>query len=477
MAGRPDKRRRIPWWIIVVVVAAALLVYAVIPKPLTISTAHVREGVLSLPLSATGVVEGKVSDITSRLTARITGLFAEEGDTITRGQRLAQLETEDLQGEVTRLQATADAADQQVASLQQTAAAEADQLRAAEERAQANLQATRENLRQLQAGSRTEDIAAQRAVVAQARAQAEEARRNYERAQLLHAQGAIPTQRLDNARATYQTATAQVQAQEQVLRRLEAGPRSQEIAAAAAQVNAAEAAVREARAARGREAARQREVAAAQANAAAARAALQNARLQLSYTTITSPYAGVVVRKHKETGEMASPFEPIYSIANLTNIWVTAEVDEEDVAAVATGQPVAITLDAYPGRQASGTVTSVSQVAEPKEVGRVRAKVVRTRIKILRTTLPLRPGMEVNITGQLPTGATTLLVPNDAVIRVGDRDQVYVVQNGVVHLREVKVGQANFEVTQILSGLYAGNTVAVSNLDQLTDGARVRIAQ
>ncbi|OPZ84901.1 MAG: putative efflux system component YknX [bacterium ADurb.Bin429] len=310
--------------------------------------------------------------------------------------------------------------------------------------------------------------------MAQARAQAEQANKDLARAQMLFQRGAIPAQQLDAAQAAARTAAAQLEAQQQVLAKLEAGPRPEDIAPARARLREAEAGVRAARAALGQEAARAREVEVARANADEARAALRGARDQLDYTMIRSPLAGIVARKHQEVGEIATPYAPIISIADLAKIWVTAEVDAEDVAAVTPGQQVIITLDAYPGRRTEGTVTRVSAIAEPKDVGRVRAKVVRARIRLLSIGFPLRPGMEVNVTGTRPAGAATLLVPNDAVLRTGDQDQVYVVRDGRARLRAVRTGQFNFDQTQILDGLTEGEQVAVSALDQLRDGARVR---
>ena len=467
--------RRSVWWIIVAGIALALIVYLIIPRPPEVRVVNVREGILELFLSSTGVIEGEVSDIGSRVTARIIRLYVREGDEVAQGQVMAQLESTDLQAEVNRAQSAVTAAEQEVASLQSTASTEAGQLRAAAAQARANLQAASANLRQLEAGTRPEDIASQRAVVQQARAQAEDARTRFERAQQLFQRGAIPAQDLDTARANYESASAQVQAQEQVLRGLEAGARAEEIQAARARVRAAEAALREAQSSIGLISARQRDIAAAQARLGQARAGLQNARVQLTYTTIRSPVTGIVARRHKETGEIASQSEAIYTVADLDDIWVIAEVDEEDISAIAPGQEVAITLDAYPGQEAKGVVSRISVIAEPKEVGRVRAKIVRARIDITDSQIPLRPGMEVNVNGTLPVGERTILAPNDAVIRVGDQDSVYVIRNQTTELRPVELGQSNFEFTQVLSGLQEGELVAVDNLDDLRNGMRVRV--
>ncbi|MHB9035647.1 MAG: efflux RND transporter periplasmic adaptor subunit [Armatimonadota bacterium] len=466
--------RKFPWWILVLVPVVALIIYSAIPKPIQIKSVTVTEGVLALSLSSTGIVEGELSDISPRVTARITKLYAQEGERVRKDQPLAELENADLLAGVDSARAAVVAAGQDAAAAEESAQADAGQLAAAVDRARAALNTARNNLRDLEMGSRVEDIEAQRASLAQARANEADAKQKYQRAEQLAKEGAISTQERDTLNASYEAAQAAVNAEEQRLRRLVAGPRKETIEASRAQVKAAEAALREAQASTRMAAASRRRVDAAQARLAESRAALANAQAQLAYTTIVSPVNGVVARKHKEVGETAMPLDPIYTVIDLNKMWVTAEVDEEDAAALALGQKVDITLDAYPGGVIPGRVVRVSHIAEPKDVGRVRAKVVRAKIFVEDKTIPLRPGMEVDVNGSIPAGRRTLLVPNDAVMRDGDKDIVYIIKDGKAHRREVKIGQSNFESTQILSGLKEGERVAVTDIDKLEDGAEVK---
>lgn len=386
------------WPAVIAALVLLLIIWMAAPRPVQVKVAPVTQGDLPLFLSATGVVDGNVSDVGARITARINSLLVDEGDKVTKGQPLATLDKSDLQAQVAQAQAAVQAAQNDVTSLQTVATT-----------------------------SRV-----------QARAEADIARSNYQRAQTLYQKGAISAQQLDQARTTWQAAQAALQ----------------------------------------QTAARQSDVAAAKSRLKQAQAALQTSQALLGYATIYSPITGVVASRHKEVGEIATPADPIYTIANLSGIYVTAEIDEEDVAAAAIGEKVAITLDAYPGKEAKGVITEMSGIAEPKEVGRVRAKIVRTRIDITQSAIPLRPGMEVNITGSHPVGQTTVLAPNDAVTRVGEQDSVYVIENNeVARLRQVQIGQSNFQSTQILSGLQVGEQVAVTNLDQLSDGKRVKVVK
>jgi hypothetical protein len=135
---------------------------------------------------------------------------------------------------------------------------------------------------------------------------------------------------------------------------------------------------------------------------------------------------------------------------------------------------VEITTDAYPGKIAHGKVVRISPIAEPKAVGRVRAKIVRAKIEVAQSDLPLKPGMEVDVNGEMPVGRNLVLVRNDALVQVGDRYQVFVVRGRKVYPRFVAAGLSNYDYTAIEAGLKPGNLVAVSMLDQLKRGQVVR---
>ena len=463
------------WWLVVLIAAAALLAYALVPRPVDVTVWEVRESPLSLELSSTGIVEARLVDLNPQITAKIARLYAQEGDIVGSGQAVAQLEDTDLLADSARARAAVETARREADALYKAADAEENSTLAGVERARAMLKSAEARLRELEAGSRKEEIEAQRAAVDQAKARAQDARKRHERAEALLKDGAISVQERDTARANLDAAEAEVRAQNERLRLLEIGPRRESIDAARSERDAADAALGEARAALGAVAVRRKEAQAALARLAQAQAELARANAQLSYATLRSPLRAVVARKHKEAGEVVTPLDPVYTLASLDSMWVTAEVDEENAAAVRLGQQVRITLDAYTGQTIGGTVVRVSEIAEPKEVGRVRAKIVRAKVVLRPTSIPLRPGMEVNVAGRTGAGRRALTVPNDAIVRVGDSDAVYVIAQDKARLRKVRTGQSNFDFTQVLSGLRQGERVAVSGVDRLSDGTGVRV--
>ncbi|HYK10307.1 MAG TPA: HlyD family secretion protein [Gemmatimonadales bacterium] len=203
------------------------------------------------------------------------------------------------------------------------------------------------------------------AQVNQAQAAAQKAHSDLDRIQPLAAQGIVSSQQLDGA---------------------EAAARSADAALAAAQAA----------------------LAGADAKVAAARAARDQAALQLSYAQVVAPVAGIVSKKNVEVGQLVQPGEPLMSVVPMDDIWVTANLKETEVADVKAGEPVDVTVDAYPGKHFSCAVNSISPATGARfsllppdnATGNFTKVVQRVPVRIAcaqsadPTTL-LRPGMSV----------------------------------------------------------------------------------
>jgi membrane fusion protein (multidrug efflux system) len=97
-----------------------------------------------------------------------------------------------------------------------------------------------------------------------------------------------------------------------------------------------------------------------------ARADVLNARLQLSYTSIEAPVAGVVSRKTVEPGQFVQPGQLVMALVPLSNVWVVANFKETQIEHVRPGQPAVVTIDTYPGRRFRGRVDSIGAAAGVK---------------------------------------------------------------------------------------------------------------
>lgn len=144
------------------------------------------------------------------------------------------------------------------------------------------------------------------------------------------------------------------------------------------------------------------------ARLAGARAALENARLQLTYTIVHAPLTGVVSRKQVEPGQLVSPGQPLLTLVDADDLWVTANFKETQLAEMRVGQPVELEIDTYPGCDAAGTVESIGAATgarfallPPDNATGNFTKVVQrlpVRIAVTRSCgddRPLRPGMSV----------------------------------------------------------------------------------
>jgi HlyD family secretion protein len=213
-----------------------------------------------------------------------------------------------------------------------------------------------------------------------------------------------------------------------------------------------------------------------------AEAAIALARASLSKTVVTAPFAGVVAEVTTQVGEWITPSPPglpIPSVLDLFDpdaIYVSAPLDEVDVAKVRAGLPVRITMDAFPGRAFAGSVVRVAPyVLDRQEQNRT----FEIEVEFDPNTLTaadrqgLRPGTSVDVEVILGARDGVLRVPSYALI---EGKRVMVVRDGRIVSMDVGTGLKNWDFTQIRSGITAGDIVVVS-LDrvEVRDGAEVRI--
>ncbi|NBO66081.1 MAG: HlyD family efflux transporter periplasmic adaptor subunit, partial [Acidobacteria bacterium] len=142
-------------------------------------------------------------------------------------------------------------------------------------------------------------------------------------------------------------------------------------------------------------AARVEDIARAEAELAAAEASLTAARVQKEKTVIRAPLDGVVLRRHLRVGEYASSGPtgspaPVFTLADISQLRVRAEIDELDVAPIAVGQPAWITIDAYGGQRFNGRVARIAEVVGRKTL-RSDNPAERNDTKILETLVNLDP--------------------------------------------------------------------------------------
>ncbi len=158
-------------------------------------------------------------------------------------------------------------------------------------------------------------------------------------------------------------------------------------------------------------AARAREVDVARATVRMAREQLQLARIVLDYATLRAPFAGVILVRQAELGEVMLPGTPVVTLADLDHVWLRAYVQETDLGRIRWGQTATIRTDTYPDRRYAGRISFIASKAEftPKSVETHAERVTlvyRIRIEVENPGHELKPGMPADATIDLASTDT-----------------------------------------------------------------------
>jgi membrane fusion protein, copper/silver efflux system len=189
---------------------------------------------------------------------------------------------------------------------------------------------------------------------------------------------------------------------------------------------------------------------------------------------LRSPVDGHVIGKRAIAGMSVSPGMPLFEVADLSTVWVMADVFESDVRRVQVGQPARFEVTAYQGEVFAGKVKFVYPTVDPS------SRTLRVRLEVRNRPGPggleLRPGMYGNISLDLPE-KTGLMVPSDAVVDTGEIQYVFVVRGaGKFEPRQVKVGTRGDELTEIISGVAEGDVVVTTANFLIDSESRLRAA-
>lgn len=286
-------------------------------------------------LEGTGTIEATEVRVGTKILGRIKDLLVREGETVKAGQIIARLESAEYEAAVARDRASVAKAEAQLA--------------------------------ELVAGAREQEIKEARAAVAQAVANLEKARLDWERYQGLYAEGAISTLDRDAALNRHQVAQEQLKAAQERLNLRLAGARAEAIEAARWEV-------------------------------ARAKAALTASMVTLDDIVIRAPISGIVLTKASEQGETVLAGAPIVVMIDPQDIWLRVYIAESDIGRVRLGQPGRIRVDSFPDRSFPGKVTEIASRAEftPKNVQTKKERVYLVfgvKIALENPDGLLKPGM------------------------------------------------------------------------------------
>lgn len=361
-------------------------------------------------------------EISSKIIGQVKEINVERGDKVNAGDVILRIDDEEYQAQVKM-------AESRVASL-------------------------RAQLAELKAGSRKEEVGMARANVESAEATLTKAEADFKRVEVLAKEKVISQQELDFVKQAFDVAVAAANSAKRNLDMVVEGPRKEQIQALAAQLAEAE-------------------------------ANLEFANTQLSYTVITAPTSGTILEKLAKKGELVTNTNfggtrgaksSVVSMADLTDLQVELDINENDIPRVKMDQKCEIKLDSNPDDIFEGVVDEISPQADRQKA------TVQVKVRMLDATkVIVRPEVNARVTflaeeqpvvveNESEEPKPRIYIPKDAVVG----SSVYLVGDGKALKRDVTVGgdTASGDV-EITDGLGGGETLILEPLDKITEGVRV----
>lgn len=172
--------------------------------------------------------------------------------------------------------------------------------------------------------------------------------------------------------------------------------------------------------------------------------------------TFNSPVSGYITERNALPNMYVQPETRLYTVADLSTVWVYAQVFQSDLGKIRPGNPAEVTVDAYPGKTFRGRVSEVLPQVD------MDTRTARVRLVFPNPGMKLTPGMYVNVSLKLPMGRQ-LVVPSSAVLHAGSHQVVFVSQGeGILVPHTVEAGGQAGDQTIISKGLRGGEVVASS---------------
>jgi HlyD family secretion protein len=463
----------------------------------------IQQDTVLATINATGRIEPKAEvGLDFETNSIVAQVFVERGQRVSAGTELARLETGDLELNVRRARAELERAKAQLDQLFRPALAEeVASARLVVDSARANLDhvlagprqdeidsgqaavnSAQANLDQVLAGPSEDDITVAAANLRRAQIALKEAQWAYDQVAYRGDVGSLPqAAQLEQATIDHETALAnynlavrgptdadiaaarsQLAQTQSSLAQLLKSPTQAEIASARSQLAQAEASL-----AGLLEDPSETDVAAAQAAVDVAQIGLEQAELDLAKASLLAPVDGLVTEINIEAGERLPSGESAVVLTDLSAYHINVEVDEIDISRIALDQSVAINLDAIPDEEFKGHVSDIS----PAPIQGASSGIVAYDVVVaLDSDDPrLLPGMTADATIETKRLENVLVVPNRAVSvdRSSGEPVTYVEkidEQGNPTRVEIQLGLRNETVSQVLSGLEAGDRIVIRGL-------------
>lgn len=177
----------------------------------------------------------------------------------------------------------------------------------------------------------------------------------------------------------------------------------------------------------------------------------------VSTFSLTAPFAGAVIEKNAILGELGRPDQPLFTIANLSTVWIQANLNERDLSRARVGAAATVTVSAYPNERFKGRLTYIASGFDKE------TRTVPARIEVDNGDGRLKPEMFATATIEVGDARRELLtLPNEAIALVQGQATVFIEKDGGFAPRAIDPGDKLSERTVIRSGVVAGEKVVVA---------------
>lgn len=392
-------------------------------KAVPVEVVPVRQGPIAKEIKFTGSIEAATEvQVYPKITAKIEEMRVDAGDSVNKGDVIVRLESDELQAQAAQAEAALDVA--------------------------------QARWRQIEVGTRAEELAQAEDLVAQARARVTDAKNNYQRMKALYQRGTVAKREFETAELSYTLAKAELNSARERLGMLREGATREERQAVRAQVNQA-------------------------------KAALELARIRLSYARVTSPIDGTVSERFLDPGNLAVPARPLVRIVQMDPVKVFVYFPEDLIEYMAPGIGAQLTVAAYPDKSFQGKIAKLSPTLDPE------TRMFSAEITVANKLGLLRPGMFTRVGLSVEPHPNALLVPKEAVLyreqylgnsatssgEVSQSHYLFVADQGRARMRAIVLGHQSGTTVEVAEGLQPGERVVIRGMHQLNDGAKIKVME
>jgi HlyD family secretion protein len=353
---------------------------------------HLRE------LYYSGTIEAIKAELSFQISGRITSVLVDEGQSVEKGQLLAELDQSEFKARYNQTLADLDRSRKILQRLELVLEISRNTLPVEVVRAEAGVDALQSNLNELEAGYRKQDVKQAKLAFLASQVTMVEARKDKERHDRLFREGIISEKEKDVIDLRYEKTLKEYERAQERYELLKEGFREEAIQTAKARLAEGKAMLRQAKSNLKKIEAAEKDVDAARAQVKAAQASLELAGTQLKYTQLRAPSKGIITSRNVEPGEVVLPGRQVLSVSDLSTVDLKIFVNETEIGKVKPGQKVEVKVDSFPQKIFQGMVSFISPEGEftPKiiQTHKERVKLVYlVKVSIPNPDLELKSGM------------------------------------------------------------------------------------